>query len=476
MFIEENLQYNIRTDKIEGYEDFGFHGRTHKTANHTLVFMVQGVEEELKFPVGYYPVNATCPSDMLAILIPDVVRDLQRIGFEVLSTISDQGSTNVGAVNILRSMCPQGAADPVYCIDGKIMTHLWDTPHVLKNIRNNLLTSNLYFGPGQLAQWKHIIEYFKLDESICKTSSLSYAHLCPTGKNKMRVKLATQVLSQKVASAMVTFSHLKGEQLGHWQPTAQFVGEIDVLLDSLNGPGRKDKPKEFRCQVTEHSCHHNHWREARKKVKEWVYIRKEGGQRHVPPCLEALQSNLIGYERVRQTCRSNSDPTVSQFVAGIKTAIDQNVTTAADQGNCQDDGATFMATFADLLEAEVDDRPEQANPTLRRGLDKLDSPLPTPPGMVARQGVSLTCMTICSKLIAATERCTECLQNLTTQEITPDIALALAREEMVGLDKPSPALVHLFTTSETEINKLWKEIAWKKKVAVHCDGRNKKTR
>lgn len=189
MFASEHVSYNHTFDIIEGLEDLGLRGRTHRKANHVLTFQVRVLSSGFTLPVAFYPVNGTCPSQTLAILVQDVVVALKQIGINVICSVSDQGPTNRGAIKIERSQCSEGAADPVYKVDGHLVVHLWDFPHLLKSIRNNLLTSNLIYEPGKIAKWPHIIEFFKLDEGICKLSRLTYAHLCRLGRNRMRVNL-----------------------------------------------------------------------------------------------------------------------------------------------------------------------------------------------------------------------------------------------------------------------------------------------
>lgn len=81
---------------------------------------------------------------MLKILICDVVRALHDAGYNVLATASDQGPTNQKAVAELKS-----------------------------------LSSDIQYKDGLVAEWRHLIEFFKLDESLCKLSPLTYKHINP---------------------------------------------------------------------------------------------------------------------------------------------------------------------------------------------------------------------------------------------------------------------------------------------------------
>ncbi|KAK3909969.1 DNA transposase [Frankliniella fusca] len=287
---DAHLSYNHLMDRIDGYEDFGSRGRTHLKANHVLVFRVRLLNSEIDYPVAFYPVNGTCPKETLAILIEDVIKRMQDIDIKILASVSDQGPTNRGAITILRAKCPQGECDSVYNVGGSHIVHLCDFPHLLKSLRNNLLTSDLNYDTGKIAPWRHIIEFFKLDEGICKLSKLKYAHLCPLGRNKMRVSLAAQIFSETNFKGMTTFHSLSaGKRLQDAMQTAELLLSVDRLFDAVNGPSRKDIPKpETRCRVTSESYHHTYWREMVKIMKKWFYTRKDTGEVHIPPMLKWL--------------------------------------------------------------------------------------------------------------------------------------------------------------------------------------------
>jgi hypothetical protein len=52
MSIRENVRFNQKLDRIEGFEDYGTE-RTSRIANHALLFMIRGVNQKWKQPVSY---------------------------------------------------------------------------------------------------------------------------------------------------------------------------------------------------------------------------------------------------------------------------------------------------------------------------------------------------------------------------------------------------------------------------------------
>ena len=53
MTIKEGMSCNPSRDEVEGCEDFGYFGRPAFIANHTIVFLVRGLHDKWKQPVGY---------------------------------------------------------------------------------------------------------------------------------------------------------------------------------------------------------------------------------------------------------------------------------------------------------------------------------------------------------------------------------------------------------------------------------------
>ncbi|KAK3920106.1 DNA transposase [Frankliniella fusca] len=472
VFVNEGLYYNPITDTVEGFEDFGVGGRTDREANHCLVVMVRGLCKEWKMPVAFYPVNGTCPSTTLAVLLPQVITKLQEIGLKVEASVSDQGPTNRGAIALLRAASPEREHDPIYFVDGQKIIHLYDFPHLLKSVRNNLITN----------------------ESLSKISKLQYAHLAPVGRNKMRVCLAAQVFSESVASGMKTFHTLSGgTKLSHTLLTMDLVLFMDKLFDSVNGPGRKDNEKKYRQNVTADSFHHSFWIEARRKLSKWVFIRKSTGDHHVPPCILGFIESLTGlgllwnklkslgcdtlilrntnqdplenyFRELRSSNGNNMDPTVPQLFAAAKTTIACNIPSIGREGNCEDNDCDFLVQLEAMLNEagsgiEGPEGPE--GPLLQRGLRPAQQPATTATREFMRQTQSLNCATICSKLLISTDRCEQCTKDLTADEDSQDFVLQLLQETSAALDKPSPKVTNFYIMAQKILDKQWQQVGYK---------------
>lgn len=53
MGIKKGLQYDMKNDKIEGFEDLGPLGRRDDIATHAFQFMLRGVTYHWKLPISY---------------------------------------------------------------------------------------------------------------------------------------------------------------------------------------------------------------------------------------------------------------------------------------------------------------------------------------------------------------------------------------------------------------------------------------
>ncbi|GLV39575.1 hypothetical protein CBL_08359 [Carabus blaptoides fortunei] len=84
----------------KGFVDFGFERRP-SIENHALVFMARGVCKKWKQPLCYTFCKNTIKTVMLVKMIKNIILECQVAGLEVMTTVSDQGATNIGAINYL---------------------------------------------------------------------------------------------------------------------------------------------------------------------------------------------------------------------------------------------------------------------------------------------------------------------------------------------------------------------------------------
>lgn len=212
--IKPHFEYIRRKDNISGFVNNGQNVQE-QIADHALVFMVRGVQKKYKQPIAYTFCAGSTQKIELAMQIKQMIINLNAIGFQVIATICDQGSTNVSAINFLINRTREEYMkenkefkNKVFEIDGHEVIPLYDPPHLIKGIRNNLLSKNLEAtinGQKRTAKWDHIIKLYSENtayKGLRLMPKLTENHVVPKKIFKMKVKCATQVFSRSVAAHM----------------------------------------------------------------------------------------------------------------------------------------------------------------------------------------------------------------------------------------------------------------------------------
>jgi hypothetical protein len=73
---------------------------------------------------------------------------------------------------------------------GRKIFYLFDAPHIIKAVQNNLMKYNFHFDE-KLASWDHTQVVYNRDQlqPICCCPKLTQRHLNPNGFEKMKVNL-----------------------------------------------------------------------------------------------------------------------------------------------------------------------------------------------------------------------------------------------------------------------------------------------
>lgn len=237
MSLSSSLQSDHIKDYIDGFEDHGSK-RTNNFATHALVFMVRGVKSPYKQPISYY-LTESLKSTELSELVSSAVMDTDKAaqiywivclrevtifvfcsGLQVIGSVCDATYVNYAAVNKLIGL-KDVRGDTLgqlleYTINGTKICHIFDPPHLVKSIRNNLQIKNLghsisfnetKFKSNGSVVWNEKkkktsrnVQHRGRTCSISMTSTtvelpkITPEHMNPT-RGKMKVNLATQVFS-----------------------------------------------------------------------------------------------------------------------------------------------------------------------------------------------------------------------------------------------------------------------------------------
>lgn len=100
MAIQPALKYDVKSDKIVGFEDWGMR-RTRKFADHAIVFYIRCLASGHKMPIGYGFCNSTTTHVQLFKCVKEWLQHLQRCGLKPIATVCDQGGSNIAIINTL---------------------------------------------------------------------------------------------------------------------------------------------------------------------------------------------------------------------------------------------------------------------------------------------------------------------------------------------------------------------------------------
>jgi len=137
MAIDESLHYNPQLDIIEGFADFGNNQRSKSVASNVLVFMIRGASKKWKQVIGYFFYEASLPWTMLQSLLYSALEFCAESGLKVIAVVCDQETSQVKLWRELGvSPLKPFLIDPT---NGQKISIIPDPPHLLKNLRNNLM-------------------------------------------------------------------------------------------------------------------------------------------------------------------------------------------------------------------------------------------------------------------------------------------------------------------------------------------------
>ena len=192
----------------------------------------------------------------------DAIDKVQGIGLNVVVVMSDLGSNFQSLANHLGIT----AEKPWFMHNQKRYYLMFDPPHLIKCIRNNLMKYTFRFGQ-YTAKWEDIIHFYNKDMElqIRAAPKITDKHIRPNNFAKMKVKYATQILSHTVAASIcmhVSVGSLPSSAMG----TAECISKFDSLFDAVN-VSTVHSSKALKCALTQTSPHLNFFEQAISFIK-----------------------------------------------------------------------------------------------------------------------------------------------------------------------------------------------------------------
>ena len=138
--LKSRLYYSIPADKIIGLEDLVGGYRSNKITTSALPILIRSISGNWKQPIGYALVNGSCSRDLLDGLIREAIEKLDAIGLKV-KVMLDMGSNFYSWANHL-GITPK---QPWFVHNNRVIFLMFDPPHLIKCIRNNLMKYSFKF-------------------------------------------------------------------------------------------------------------------------------------------------------------------------------------------------------------------------------------------------------------------------------------------------------------------------------------------
>ncbi|CAI6359918.1 unnamed protein product [Macrosiphum euphorbiae] len=202
---------------------------------------------------------------------------------------------------------------------------------------------------------------------------------------KMRVSIAAQTMSQRVAATLrLMTEYAQDGKLSNAHGTAEFLLFMNMVFDSVNGSTvLSNAGKPLRSAVKDKSHHVSFWSDAIKVLTSMKFVDKVNGKQRTPPCIKNWILTLSGFTylwnklknvhkfqflilrninqdsiecffgSIRSHGVRNTNPTALQFVSSFKTLLINNFSSVKNIGDCEIDDCTVLDNLKSFLEGPV---------------------------------------------------------------------------------------------------------------------------
>jgi len=132
--------------------------------------------------------------------------------------------------------------NPSTTICGTKLFLIYDMPHLMKSIRNNLLTGDFKID-NNIVSMKDIRKTYEIDTNNTTARAMpkiTPTHLNPNPFQKMCCKFAIQLLSNSVSAAIKTCVATGQHKSSSATNTSEFIDVINKMFDSANSKNLSD--------------------------------------------------------------------------------------------------------------------------------------------------------------------------------------------------------------------------------------------
>lgn len=224
--------------KCCGLVDYGIPGVVMEDeATKVLVFMATCLNAPWAEPLGFFPIRSM-NGDQKANFTKLCILKLMLCGVKVVGVTCDGASENFTAFKILGCNFKNPVMETTFLVNDTIICSYPDPVHMMKLIRLALRDIGKFKdGYGQTIDWSYLVNLVSLQEQeygLHLSTKIRKLHIYFSNQ-KMKVKLAVQLLSLSVAQALRYCEKiLKISQFQGCSATADFIEVCNNLFDILN--------------------------------------------------------------------------------------------------------------------------------------------------------------------------------------------------------------------------------------------------
>lgn len=207
-----------------------------REATYASVVMLVALNTHFKTPISYYFI-ASLNAEERANIITNNLIILSEYGIQNIRSITfDGASSNLSMAEKLGSSCKEDfnktsfphpiSKEPIFVV--------LDACHMIKLVRNTISEYDIIDDENKVISWKFITKLVELqeNENIHPGTKITKRHI-NFQNEKMKVKLAVQILSTRVAKALIFLSHINPE-FSDALPTAKFCQMFNDIFDLMN--------------------------------------------------------------------------------------------------------------------------------------------------------------------------------------------------------------------------------------------------
>lgn len=235
----QQVRWNHTNKKLDGkVPQEHAKGSGVRPAKEALFFMVSGIEEPFKIPVGYFLINGISAEAKMD-LVNTMLIALHDAGVTIRALVFDGTQANLSMAHLLGCNLKIDPEKPLVtkfehpCSDHSVHV-LLDVMHMLKLVRNTLHSRKVIKTPRGEAKWEFLekLNEFQIENGAKLGNKLSNNHI-HFSNNKMKTIYAIQTISNGCAHALEVLKVFKDEFLS-CDATIELLRIFTNLFDIFN--------------------------------------------------------------------------------------------------------------------------------------------------------------------------------------------------------------------------------------------------